>query len=80
MTSMATLKVLIADDERPARRFLANLLASLTPDQLARQVAFFGGRSQSVGEWLLFFFFHETYHLGQTEILRQAAGTNDKVI
>jgi YesN/AraC family two-component response regulator len=28
---VATLKVLIADDERPARRFLANLLAA-TPD------------------------------------------------
>ncbi len=24
-------------------------------------------------------YFHETYHLGQTELLRQLAGTNDKV-
>jgi len=31
MTRMAALKVLIADDERPARRFLANLLAAM-PD------------------------------------------------
>ena len=23
---------------------------------------------------------HETYHLGQTELLRQLAGTDDKVI
>jgi uncharacterized damage-inducible protein DinB len=34
----------------------------------------------TIGEWLLFFFFHESYHTGQTEIMRQAAGKNDKII
>ena len=29
---------------------------------------------------LMFFYFHETYHIGQTELLRQLAGVNDKVI
>jgi uncharacterized damage-inducible protein DinB len=76
---LLTLDELIDALERSQARLTA-LLATITPEQLARQVAFFGHRSQSVGEWLLFFYFHETYHLGQTEILRQAAGTNDKVI
>jgi hypothetical protein len=35
---------------------------------------------QSIGEWLQFFVWHETYHTGQTEILRQLTGINDKVI
>jgi hypothetical protein len=35
---------------------------------------------QSIGEWLQFFVWHETYHVGQTEILRQLTGVNDKVI
>jgi uncharacterized damage-inducible protein DinB len=34
----------------------------------------------SIAEWLLFFYFHDTYHSGQTEILRQAAGKDDKII
>ncbi len=59
---------------------LNELLMAITLEELSRQVALFGGRARSVGEWLLFFFFHETYHTGQTEILRQAAGKDDKVI
>jgi len=59
---------------------IAALLAEITPDVLDRQVAFFGQRSQSVAEWLFFFYFHDTYHTGQPEILRQAAGKDDKVI
>jgi uncharacterized damage-inducible protein DinB len=33
-----------------------------------------------LAEWLMFFYFHDTYHTGQTEILRQAAGRDDKII
>lgn len=33
-----------------------------------------------VGERLFGFYFHDTYHTGQTDLLRQVAGTNDKVI
>jgi hypothetical protein len=29
---------------------------------------------------IAFMYFHETYHTGQTELLRQLAGTDDKVI
>ena len=35
---------------------------------------------RSVGERLRFLMWHETYHVGQTEYLRQLAGTDDKVI
>jgi hypothetical protein len=38
------------------------------------------GRSTTLGEQVLGFYFHETYHTGQTEFLRQLAGTDDKVI
>jgi hypothetical protein len=29
---------------------------------------------------VFFLYFHETYHVGQTELLRQLAGKNDQVI
>ena len=63
-----------------AQAQLAARLAEITPGRLEEQVAFLGDRSQSVAEWLMFYFFHDTYHVGQTEILRQAAGRDDKVI
>jgi hypothetical protein len=63
-----------------AQAQIAGLLAEATPEELKREVAFFGRRSMPVSEWLLFFYFHDTYHTGQTEILRQAAGKNDVII
>lgn len=38
------------------------------------------GRIVTVAQRLHFDYFHDTYHTGQTEILRQVAGTNDAVI
>jgi hypothetical protein len=35
---------------------------------------------QSIGDWLHFLIWHEAYHVGQTELLRQLTGVNDKVI
>ena len=35
---------------------------------------------QPVAYWIFFLYFHDCYHTGQTEIFRQAAGTNDKII
>ncbi len=63
-----------------AQARIAARLAEIAPATLAEQVAFFGNRSMSVAEWLLFFYFHDTYHTGQAEILRQAAGKDDKII
>jgi hypothetical protein len=34
----------------------------------------------TLGNRLFFIYYHETYHVGQTELLRQLAGKNDKII
>ena len=44
---MATLRVLIADDERPARRFLANLLAGCADVELVGEAPTARKRSSS---------------------------------
>lgn len=59
---------------------LAERMASLSADELERPLDLFGGRAQALADWLFFFYFHDCYHTGQTEILRQAAGTDDKII
>jgi hypothetical protein len=38
------------------------------------------GDDETVGEMIAFSHWHETYHIGQLELLRQVAGKNDKVI
>jgi uncharacterized damage-inducible protein DinB len=48
-----------------------------TPETLA-QDANFGG--MTVAQALFTLYFHECYHTGQTEYLRQLAGTNDQII
>lgn len=73
------LEELVATLEHAQAR-LTSLLNAITPEELRREVAFFGNRSMSVSEWLFFFYFHDVYHTGQTEILRQATGKEDKVI
>ena len=40
----------------------------------------FRGRDQALGEALAGLAWHETYHTGQTELLRQLSGIDDKVI
>jgi len=39
-----------------------------------------GERKTTVGQRAFFLFFHETYHVGQTELYRQFAGKGDKII
>lgn len=39
-----------------------------------------GSEPATVAEQVFFLYWHETYHVGQTEHLRQLAGTDDKVI
>lgn len=38
------------------------------------------GRMLSLARRLHFDYFHDTYHTGQTELLRQVAGTDDQII
>ena len=35
---------------------------------------------ESLGARLHFQYFHDTYHTGQTELLRQVTGVGDKII
>lgn len=39
-----------------------------------------GERKTTVAQRVFFYYFHETYHVGQTELFRQLAGKSDKVI
>jgi uncharacterized damage-inducible protein DinB len=54
-------------------------LKRISPEELARETRDHRG-PVTVGQRLFFLYFHETYHVGQTELLRQLAGTNDHVI
>jgi len=63
-----------------AQEKIAARLAEITPEELARPTIVFGDHARTLGEWLFFFYFHDCYHIGQTEILRQASGKDDKII
>ncbi len=58
---------------------IAHALPRLTADDLAREVRDHRG-AITLANRLFFLYYHETYHTGQTELLRQLAGTEDKVI
>ena len=66
---------LLADFERTQGQ-IADGFAEISEQQLAEK----DDNGRSVAERLLFLAWHEGYHLGQTEYLRQLAGKNDKVI
>lgn len=55
---------------------LMAILERITPADLEAEKS----EGTSVGKYLGFMFFHDTYHTGQTEYLRQLAGKDDKVI
>jgi DinB superfamily len=58
---------------------IAVALPRLTPHDLDKMVKDHRGEV-TLGNRLFFLYFHETYHTGQTELLRQLAGKDDKVI
>lgn len=62
------------------QRLLEEALAEETEESLQRFVPFGGGPERPLSYWLFFLYFHDSYHVGQTEILRQAAGVDDKII
>src|SRR5262245_9871665 len=75
---LLTLEELLETLER-AQAGIAAGLQRASPDDLAREVP--GSQNHiTVGQRLFFLYFHETYHVGQTELLRQLAGKNDAVI
>ncbi len=58
---------------------LVESIEQLTPEELEREVKL-GESTASLGQQLEFLGWHDSYHVGQTEYLRQLAGTDDKVI
>ena len=58
---------------------LAAALARATEEDLAKEIQR-GQRTMPLSDRIFFLYFHETYHVGQTELLRQLAGRDDKVI
>lgn len=58
---------------------LVAALQALPPADLEREVLFYN-TPRSLGGLLAFLQWHETYHLGQLELLRQLAGRTEKVI
>jgi uncharacterized damage-inducible protein DinB len=54
-------------------------LQKITVEELAREVQSFLGTT-TLGQLIFFLYWHESYHTGQTEALRQLAGKNDEVI
>jgi DinB superfamily len=66
---------LLRDLETSQQRLLA-ALQQVAPETLAARA----DEEETVGQQITFSHWHETYHVGQLELLRQLAGKNDKVI
>jgi uncharacterized damage-inducible protein DinB len=73
------LEELLAALDRAQERIVA-ALGQLTEEQWSREVALTGRTARPVSFWLLFLYFHDTFHAGETSVLRQAHGKADKVI
>ena len=58
---------------------IAVALSRLTVENLTKMVRDHRGVI-TLANGLFFIYYHETYHTGQTELLRQLAGTDDKII
>jgi hypothetical protein len=71
------------DPQSPSVLQLQDLLMSLDSYEQRISAALTGATEEQlaeIGRKVFFLYFHETYHVGQTELLRQLAGKNDKVI
>ena len=56
---------------------IAEALGRATDEYLGEEM-WTGQRTVRRGERIFFLYFHETYHVGQTELLRQLGGKDDK--
>ena len=68
---------ILADLDRSQER-LAEVMAALDDEQL--DAPFENDRDDTLRKRLAFMTWHDSYHTGQTEYLRQLSGTDDKVI
>lgn len=62
-----------------SQKALAARLQTIPAEDLARDVQSWLGTT-TLGQLVFFLYWHESYHTGQTEALRQLAGKGDKVI
>ena len=51
-----------------------------TEESLQRTATYRDRPERPIAYWIFFLYFHDSYHVGQTEILRQAAGVDDQII
>ncbi len=72
------LVMLLAALER-AQEGIAAGLGRLSVEALASEIEV-GDRNMTLGQRLFGLYFHETYHTGQTELLRSLTGRDEKVI
>jgi hypothetical protein len=59
---------------------LSTVLLGMDSESLQRPAVYRDRPERPLAGWLFFLYFHDCYHVGQTELLRQAAGTDDKII
>jgi hypothetical protein len=62
-----------------AQERIAVALGSMGAAAFSHEIVL-GDRKTTVGQRTFFLYFHESYHVGQTELFRQLAGKNDKII
>jgi uncharacterized damage-inducible protein DinB len=63
-----------------AQERIAAALGKMDEAALSREITTGNNRTTTVAQRVFFLYFHETYHVGQTELFRQLAGKDDKVI
>ena len=61
------------------QELLSNAISRMTPEDLEHEIQV-GEQTQTLAQRLFGFYFHDTYHTGQTDLLRQVAGKADQVI
>jgi uncharacterized damage-inducible protein DinB len=62
-----------------SQQAIAARLQKINAEELAQEVQSFLGTT-TLGQLVFFLYWHESYHAGQTEALRQLAGKDDKVL
>ena len=58
---------------------LVDTIKALAPGELEKEIKL-GESTATLGQRIEFYAWHDTYHVGQTEYLRQLSGVDDKVI
>jgi hypothetical protein len=64
---------------RKSQDRIAGVLGAMSGAQFA-EARTSNDRNVTVGSRVFFYYFHDTYHVGQTELLRQVAGIGDAII